>query len=116
MAGRTTVAGYERDDGTFGSVRVATSTITTWNPIAVGVRTGYFIKARGSKKSYGTIARSVSLSRQIGDGSAYGGGTVNLTVPVFQKSLWAALATGQVLVYQAKTDWVVSGTKAEESK
>ena len=116
MAGRTVVAGYERDDGTFGSVRVASTTITTWNPIAVGTRSGYFIKARGSKREYGTIARSVSLSRSVGDGTAYSGGTVNLTIPVFQRTVWAALATGQVLAYQGKTDWSVSGTNGEESK
>ena len=116
MAGRTVVAGYERDDATFGSIRVASSTITTWNPIAVGTRSGYYIKARGSKRAYGTMARSVSISRKIGDGNPYSGGTVNLTVPVFQKVKWAALATGQILEYQGKTDWEVSGTNAEESK
>lgn len=116
MAGRMATAGYERDDGTFGSVRVATSTITTWNPIAVGVRSGYFIKARGSKREYGTIARSVSINRKVGDGTPYSGGTVNLTIPVFQKTVWAALATGQILAYQGKTDWEVSGTNGEESK
>lgn len=116
MAGRTVVAGYERDDGTFGSVRVASTTITTWNPVAVGTRSGYFIKARGSKREYGTIARSVSISRPVGDGTPYSGGTVNLTIPVFKKTAWAALATGQILAYQGKADWEVSGTNAEESK
>lgn len=116
MAGRTVIAGYERDDGTFGSVRVASSTITTWNPIATGTRSGYYIKARGSKKSYGVIARSVSLSRPVGEAGAYSGGTVSVRVPIFQKTIWAALATGQILAYQGKTDWVVAGTNSEESK
>ena len=116
MAGRTTIAGYERDDLSIGAVRVSSSTITTWNPVAAGARTGYYIKARGSKKAYGVIARSVSLTRQIGDATAYNGGTVNLTVPVFQKAKWSALGTGQILEYQGKTDWQVAGTNAEESK
>lgn len=116
MAGRTVIAGYERDDGTFGSVRVSSSTVTDWNPIAIGARTGYYVKARGSKKSYGVIARSVSLTRTVGTAEAYSGGTVSARVPVFKKAIWAALATGQVLVYQGKTDWVVAGTNSEESK
>lgn len=116
MAGRMSLATYERDNGTFGAVRVATSTIATWNPVAVGVKTGLRVKARGSKRQYGLIARSVSISRSIGDGTAYSGGTVNLTIPVFQKTVWAAFAAGQVLAYQGKTDWEISGTNAEESK
>lgn len=116
MAGRTAIAGYEREDGTFGSIRVATTTITAWNPIAAGTRSGYYIKAHGSKRSYGVIARSVSLSRPVGTADAYSGGSVSVRVPVFQKAIWAALATGQVLAYQGKTDWVVAGTNSEESK
>lgn len=116
MAGRTVIAGYERDDGTFGSIRVASTTVTTWNPIATGTRSGYYIKARGSKKSYGVIARSVSLTRPVGTADAYGSASVSLRVPIFQKAIWAALATGQILAYQGKTDWVVAGTNSEESK
>lgn len=116
MAGRTLIAKYERDDLSIGSVRVSSSTITTWNPVATGATTGYYVKARGSKKAYGVIARSVSLTRKIGDATAYNGGTVNLTVPVFQKVKWAGLGTGQILEYQGKTDWEVAGTNAEESK
>lgn len=116
MAGRTQLATYERDNGTFGAVRVSPSTITTWNPVAVGAKTGTLVKARGSKRQYGVIARSVSISRKIGDASAYGGGTVNLTIPVFQKTVWANLAAGQILAYQEKTDWEVSTTNGQESK
>jgi len=116
MAGRTVIAGYERDDGTFGSVRVAASTVTAWNPIAVGTRSGYYVKARGSKRSYGVIARSVSLTRPVGTTAAYSGGSANVRVPVFQKSIWAALNTDQVLAYGGLTDWVVSGTNSEDSK
>lgn len=116
MAGRTLVTGYERDDGTFGSIRVASSTVTTWNPIATGTRSGYYVKARGSKKAYGVVARSVSLTRNVGTADAYSGGTVNVKVPIFQKAIWAALTTDQVLTYQGKNDWTVSGTNSEESK
>lgn len=116
MAGRTIIAGYERDGGTFGSVRVSAVSVTAWNPIATGVRSGYFVKARGSKKAYGVIARSVSLTRKVGGADPYSGGTVNARVPIFQKSVWAALATGQVLAYAGLTDWEVAGTNSEESK
>lgn len=116
MAGRTSLATYERDDGTFGAVRVGPGTITAWNVVATGAKTGTLVKARGSKRQYGVIARSVSLSRQIGTVAAYSGGTVNITIPVFQKAIWANLAAGQTLAYKDVTDWTVSGTSAEERK
>lgn len=116
MAGRTILATYERADGTFGPIRVSAVSVTTWNPVATGTKTGYFVKARGSKKQYGVVARSVSLSRSIGGPDAYSSGTVNVKVPVFQESVWDGLVTGQVLAYGGLTDWKVSGTNAEESK
>ena len=116
MAGRTLLTTYERADGTFGPIRVAAGTVTAWNPVAVGAKTGYFIKARGSKKEYGVVARSVSLTRNIGGPEAYSSGTVNVRVPIFQEVKWDALVTGQILEYQGKADWAVAGTNAEESK
>lgn len=116
MPGKFTKAVYERDDGTFGPVRVQTVSLAAWNPQAVGVLSGYYIHARGSKRAYGVVARSVSLSREIGSGAAYNAGTVGVTVPVFQKAIWQALTTGQTLAYAGIADWVVAGTNSEESK
>lgn len=116
MAGRFITATYERADGSFGPIKVQPETVTAWNPQAQGDLTGYYIKARGSKAAYGTVARSVSLTRQIGNGTAYNAGTVNVTVPMFTKAAWEALTTGQTLTYQGVEDWKVAGTNSEESK
>ncbi len=116
MAGRTLLAKYQRDDDTIGSVRVGAGTVTTWNPVATGDSVGYRIKARGSKRAYGVVARSVSLARNVGTAAAYSSSTVNVTVPMFTKAAWSALGTGTILTYQGQTDWIVTGTNAEESK
>lgn len=116
MAGKFTIAGYERADGTTGPIRVQPETITSWNPEAAGSKTGLYVKARGSKRSYGTIARSVTLTREVGSGAAYNAATVSVTVPVFTKAAWDALSAGQTLAYQGVSDWKVAGTNSEESK
>ncbi|MGL4282519.1 MAG: hypothetical protein ACRCSI_02405 [Eubacterium aggregans] len=116
MAGQFIVAYYQRNDDTVGPIKVQPETVTSWNPQQTGTVTGYYIKARGSKKAYGTVARSVTLTRKVGSGAAYNAGTVSVTVPIFTKTAWSALATGQTLAYNGVTDWVVAGTNAEESK
>lgn len=116
MAGKFTIAGYERNDDTVGPIRVQPETITSWNPEAAGTSTGYYIRARGSKRAYGILARSVTLTREIGTGAAYNAGTVSVRVPVFTKETWDGLSAGQTLTYNGITDWKVAGTNAEESK
>jgi hypothetical protein len=116
MAGKFIIASYERTDGTVGPIRVQPETATTWNPQAAGSKTGYYIRARGSKRSYGTVARSVTLTRSVGDGTAYNAGTVTVIVPIFTKTVWDGLAAGQVLAYNGVSDWKVAGTNSEESK
>jgi hypothetical protein len=116
MAGKFIIANYERDDGSIGPIRVQPETVTEWNEQADGSKTGYYIKARGSKKSYGVHARSVTLTRAVGTGAAYNAATVSLTVPVFTKAGWEALSAGDVLEYNGVEDWVVAGTNSEESK
>jgi hypothetical protein len=116
MAGRFIISNYEREDGSIGPIRVQPETVTSWNPQATGSKTGSFVRARGSKRSYGTVARSVSLGRAVGDGTDYSSAVVSLRVPMFTKTSWEALAAGQVLSYAGKTDWVVQGTNSEESK
>jgi uncharacterized protein YaiE (UPF0345 family) len=116
MAGKFIIANYERDDNSVGPIRVQPETVTTWNTQATGAKSGYYIRARGSKRAYGVMARSVTLTRSIGSGEAYNAATVSLTVPVFTKAAWAALSAGQVVTYNGVSDWVVAGTNSEESK
>lgn len=116
MAGKFTIAGYERNDGTTGPIRVQPETITAWNAEAPGSKTGLYVKARGSKRAYGTVARSVTLTRAIGSGEAFNAATVSVIVPVLTKAAWDALAAGQTLAYNGVNDWKVAGTNAEESK
>lgn len=115
-AGKFIIAAYERDDGTVGPIRVQPETVTPWNAQAAGSKTGYYIRARGSKRAYGVMARSVTLTRSVGSGEAYNAATVSLTVPVFTKAAWEALAAGQTIAYNGVTDWVVAGTNSEQSK
>lgn len=116
MAGKFIIANYERADGSIGPIRVQPETVTAWNPQATGSKTGSYIRARGSKRQYGTIARSVSIARAVGDGTDYSSASVSLRIPIFTKTAWESLAAGQVLAYGGKTDWVVQGTNSEESK
>lgn len=116
MAGKFTIAAYERDDDSVGPIRVQPETITSWNPEATGSLEGYFISARGSKKSYGVHARTVTLTRAVGSGAAYNAATVSVTVPILTKDAWDALSAGQTLAYNGVTDWIVAGTSSETSK
>lgn len=116
MAGKFTIAAYEREDDSVGPIRVQPETITPWNPEAAGSLTGYYISARGSKKSYGVHARSVTLTREVGSGAAYNAATVSVVVPILTKDAWTALAAGQTLAYNGITDWKVAGTNSESSK
>lgn len=108
MAGKFIISNYERDDTTNGPIKIQAETITTWNQAAVGSRVGAFIRARGSKKAYGTRARMVTLSRKLGDGGDYNTATVNVSVPILTLAAYAALSDGQIVTYQLKTDWVVT--------
>lgn len=114
--GRFIIANYEREDGTNGPIRVQPETVTSWNPQAAGSRTGLFIRARGSKRRYGTNARSVTIARSVGDGSGFNSGTVSLKIPVFTKAAWNDLNAGENVTYGGLSDWVVVGTNAEETK
>lgn len=116
MAGRFLTSNYQKNDDTNAPIRVQAETITTWNPAGVGSRVGIYVKARGSRRQYGTIARSVTLSRRIGDGTDYNSATVTVRVPIMTKAAWLALNDGDVIAYQGKTDWQVAGQSDESTK
>ena len=113
MAGRFVTSNYQKNDDTNAPIRVQAETLTTWNVAATGSRIGGFVKARGSAKEYGTIARYVTLSRTVGDGTDYNSAVVLARVPIMTKEAWLALTDGTVVAYQGKADWRVAGQRDE---
>lgn len=116
MAGRFVNAGYERDNATIGPIKVQEETITTWNTSAPGVKTGGYVKSRGSKKAYGLVARYVSLSRTVGDGTDYNSAVVLVRVPVLSIAKFTAISVGDLVEYQGKADWKVASKTKENIK
>lgn len=114
MAGAFVLSVYERNNGTFGAIRVQPETITAFNPAAGGTLSGQRIRARGSSRRYGTRARGVTLSRAVGSGADFNAAKVQINLPILTKSAWDALSDGQILTYQGINDWQVAG-KYEES-
>ena len=110
------VSKYERDDETIAPIRIKAETITAINVVPAGNRTGDYARAGGSTRRYGTVARQVTLSRSIGDGTLYGGGTVSVTIPILSKAVFTAIADGSTFAYNGKTDWTVGGQRAESRK
>lgn len=116
MAGRFVNAGYERDDATIGPIKIQQETLTTWNTSTPGVKTGGYVKARGSSKAYGLVARYVTLSRTVGDGADYNSAVVLARVPILSIAKFAALSVGDIVAYQLKLDWKVASKKKEGNK
>ena len=110
------ISKYERDDQTVGPIRIKGTAITAINVVPAGNRVGDLVRAGGSTRRYGTVARQITISRKIGDGTAYNGGTVSVTIPILSKAVFAAIADGSTFVYNEKTDWVVSGQRSESRK
>lgn len=110
------IANYEMDDGTFRPIKVAAFTISTINPNAQTEGTGSFVRAGGSTRRYGTVARQVSLSRQIGVTGAYSQATVSVTIPILTTAAFAALSIGETVTYNELEDWIVTGKKAEATR
>ena len=116
MAGRFVNAGYERDNATIGPIKVQQETLTDWNTTSPGVKTGGYVKSRGSKRAYGLVARYVSLSRVVGDGSDYNSAVVLVRVPILSIAKFTALSIGDTVAYQLKADWKVAAKHKEENK
>lgn len=113
---RFIISKYERDDDTIAPIRIKAATITTINVVPAGNRTGEFARAGGSNRRYGTVARQITLSRPVGDGTEYGSGTVSVTIPILSKAVFAGIADGSTFAYNNKTDWVVAGQRGESRK
>lgn len=110
------VSKYERDDDTIAPIKIKAETITAINVVPGGNRSGEFARAGGSTRRYGTVARQITLSRSVGDGTLYGGATVSVTVPILSKAVYAAISDGSSFAYNGKTDWIVAGQRGEARK
>jgi hypothetical protein len=113
---RFIISKYERDDGTIAPIKIKAGTITTWNTVPEGNRVGEYARVSGSSRSYGTVARKVTLSRAVGGDTAFGSATVSVQVVVLSKDIFAGLADGTTVAYGSLTDWKVSGQKGESRK
>ena len=109
MAGRFVTSNYQKNDETNAPIRVQAETLTTWNVAATGSRTGGFVKARGSAREYGTIARYVTLSRTVGDGTDYNSAVVLARVPIMTKAAWLALMIMQPFLPWGVVLWCMRG-------
>ena len=110
------ISKYERDDATIAPIKIKAETVTAINVVPAGNRVGDYARAGGSTRRYGTVARQITLSRPIGDGTLYNSGTVTVTIPILSKAVFAAIADGSTFVYNGKADWTVGGQRSESRK
>lgn len=110
------IANYEMEGGGSRPIKVDAATITTANPNFATASSGSFVRTGGSKRSYGTVARQLILSRAIGEETPYASGSVSVSVPILTKAAFAAAAIGGTYTYGGLTDWVIVSKQPESSR
>jgi hypothetical protein len=110
------IANYEMDDATSRPIKVKVSTISTANPDFATNSTGSYVRAGGSKKAYGTVARQVIISRPIGTEDPYSSSNVSVSIPFLTKAAFDAISVGASYTYAALTDWIVVAKVAEVTR
>lgn len=110
------IGNYQTDAGTFRPIRVQSFTISTANPNGATNGTGQFVRAGGSRRRYGTVARQVIISRQIGTNVPYGAASVSVSIPFLTKAAYDAVAIGATFTYNELSDWVVTGKQDETDR
>ena len=110
------ISKYERDDGTIAPIRLKATTVTAVNTVPDGNRTGEYARVSGGRRTYGTVARTITLSRSIGGDAAFSGGTVSVQIPILSKAVFDGLADGTAFVYGGLSDWKVAGQRGESRK
>jgi hypothetical protein len=114
--GSFVIAKYETDQGDTRPVRVQPETIiASTNPEGTGTLAGGLIRVSGGKRKIGKKARSMTLKQNIGAPVNGYQATRTITLPVFTKAAFDALAIGQAVTYNAGT-WVVTGASPESGK
>lgn len=113
MAGRFLSAKYEAENGDIHPIRIQPETVFDENLEPTGgVTKQTFARVTGSRRRYGLKARILTLSRDIGDATNYGGGTLYARIPVLKKASVAALLTGSTITYQ-EVAWTIVGVTPE---
>jgi hypothetical protein len=110
------IANYETDAGSSRPIKIASYTLTAWNENHDVNATGAYVRAGGSKAKYGTVARQVNMSRQIGTQAAYSAATVSVSIPMLTKAAYNSIGIGSVQIYNGLEDWVVTGKTAEQTR
>lgn len=109
-------AKYETNAGDVRPIRVQPETIiAATNPEGTGSLAGGLVRVSGGRRKIGTKARSMTLRQNVG--AAVGGyqPTRGITLPVFTKAAFEALAIGQAVTYNGSA-WTVAGTSPEAGR
>jgi len=116
MAGRFLNSRYETIDGVIHPIRIQPETILGINPAPSGAVTNSMrARVSGSRRAYGLKARSITLSRPIGDNADYNGATVYVRIPILLESAWIAIAVASTITYQGVA-WTVVSKSPESSR
>lgn len=116
MAGKFINEKYESDSGAILNIRVQPETVFDVNLSPAGaVTVSRYARVTGSRRAYGMKARSVTLSRQIGDGTNYNAATAYARIPVLKKASVAALIIGSTVTYQ-NVAWTIVSHNAESNR
>jgi hypothetical protein len=114
--GSFAIAGYEADDNTVRPIRVQPETIiAATNPEAAGNKVGTLVRVSGGRRKYGLKARSMTLKQNVGAAVAGFQPTRSITLPVFTKAAFAALAIGNPVQYNGSA-WTVAGYSPEAGR
>lgn len=110
------IANYELEEGGARPIKVKTSTISTANPNFATAGSGDYVRAGGSKKAYGTVARQVIISRPVGTEDPYSSSNVSVSIPFLTKASFAAINVGATYTYAGLQDWIVVAKVSEISR
>lgn len=111
------LAKYEADDDQIRPIRVRPTTVVAPNTEpSGGLTSSARVRAGGSRRRYGTIAREVTISRAVGNATTpLGSATVTVTLPIMTKAAYNSLSVGADYTYAGST-WVVAAKRAESSR
>lgn len=110
------IANYETNTGASRPIKVRFDTISTANPNFATASSGTYVRAGGSKRAYGIVARQIVISRAIGQEAPYSSANVSVTIPYLTKAAFDAVSIGATYTYQGLEDWVVVGKQSEVSR
>jgi hypothetical protein len=110
------IANYEMDVAGSRPIKVLSDTITTVNPNHNVDGTGSYVRARGSRKKYGTLARSITIARPIGTDAPYNSGSKTVRIPILTKAAYNGINVGAAYTYKALENWTVVGKNPESTR